>query len=206
MKLELDHIAVAGATLEEATASVEAALGVRLQTGGEHDVFFTHNTLLGLADGLYLEAIAINPAAPAPDCPRWFDLDRFSGPARLTNWICRTDDLKGIVPHLADGVGTPVSLQRGNLRWQMAVPKSGILPFHNLHPAVIEWGTDLHPADMLDPSGCRLNRLVVAHPLARELRALLSPFLTDRRVVIESGDTMALMAEFDTPHGPRVLR
>jgi len=206
MKLELDHIAVAGDTLEEATAAVEAALGVRLQAGGEHDVFFTHNTLLGLEDGLYLEAIAINPAAPAPDCPRWFDLDRFSGPARLTNWICRTDDLEGIVPQLGDGVGVPVALQRGKFRWQMAVPRSGVLPFHNLHPAVIQWGTDLHPATLLDPSGCRLSRLVVAHPLARELRQLLSPFLSDARVVIETGDVISLMAEFDTPHGPRVLR
>jgi len=206
MKLELDHIAVAGATLEEATAAAEAALGVRLQAGGEHDVFFTHNTLLGLEDGLYLEAIAINPAAPAPDCPRWFDLDRFAGPARLTNWICRTDDLEGILPHLADGAGDAVRLQRGDLRWQMAVPGDGVLPFDNLHPAVIEWGTDLHPAAMLEPSGCRLKRLVVAHPLGRELRALLAPWLEDARVVVETGPAPALMAEFDTPHGTRILR
>lgn len=206
MRLELDHIAVAGATLEEATDAVEAALGVRLQKGGEHDVFFTHNTLLGLEDGLYLEAIAINPAAPAPDCPRWFDLDRFTGPPRLTNWICRTDDLAGIVPELAPGVGRAVSLQRGDLRWKMAVPDTGVLPFNNLHPAVIEWGTDLHPANMLEASGCRLKRLVVAHPLGRELRGILDPYLDDPRVVIETGEGPALMAEFDTPHGARLLR
>ena len=91
--LELDHLAVSGATLEAARAAVEDALGVPMQPGGEHDVFHTHNTLLGLEDGLYLEAIAINPAAPTPDRPRWFDLDRFEGSARLSNWICRTDDI-----------------------------------------------------------------------------------------------------------------
>ncbi len=206
MKLELDHIAVAGATLAEATEAVEAALGVSLQVGGEHDVFFTHNTLLGLEDGLYLEAIAINPAAPAPDCPRWFDLDRFSGPPRLTNWICRTDDLLAVLPHLAEGVGTPFSLQRGDLRWKMAVPADGVLPFDNLHPAVIEWGTDLHPANMLTQAGCRLRRLIVAHPLARELKAVLDPLLSDNRVVIETGPALTLMAEIDTPHGLRKLR
>ncbi len=83
----LDHIAVSGTTLPEAVAAVEEALGVRMQPGGEHAVFHTHNALLGLADGLYLEAIAINPDAPVPERPRWFDLDRFAGPARLTNWI-----------------------------------------------------------------------------------------------------------------------
>ena len=71
--MELDHIAVAGACLEAAAAHVEEALGVALQSGGEHQRFGTHNRLLGLADGLYLEAIAIDPCAPDPDRPRWFD-------------------------------------------------------------------------------------------------------------------------------------
>ncbi len=55
----LDHLAVSGETLEAAQNYVEEALGVSMQTGGEHAVFHTHNKLMGLADGLYLEAIAI---------------------------------------------------------------------------------------------------------------------------------------------------
>ena len=204
--MELDHIAVAGETLEDAVAHVEAALGVSLQAGGEHDVFFTHNRLLGLEDGLYLEAIAINPDAPQPARPRWFDLDRFAGAPRLTNWICRTDDLAVLLPTLPDGVGAPVSLQRGDLRWQMAVPENGRLPFDNLHPAVIEWRTDLHPATMLKPSGCRLRRLIVAHPEAEALSQALSGALQDGRLVFERGDVPGMMAEFDTPHGRRQLR
>lgn len=203
--LELDHIAVAGETLDAATEAVEAALGVRMQPGGEHDVFFTHNRLLGLADGLYLEAIAINPDAPAPDRPRWFDLDRFSGAPRLTNWICRSDDLDAALSTLGDGAGAPVALRRGDLRWRMAVPADGRLPFDNCHPALIQWDCTAHPAQMLTPYGCALRRLVVSHPDASELRTLLSPLLDDARVVIEPGET-GLMAEFDTPHGARVLR
>ena len=139
----LDHLAVSGATLAEATAHVEDALGVRMQPGGEHDVFHTHNTLLGLEDGLYFEAIAVNPAAPDPDRPRWFDLDRFSGPARLTNWICRSDDLTGELAAVPMDLGAPVALQRGDLRWSMAVPASGRLPFDNCAPALIQWQTIL---------------------------------------------------------------
>ena len=77
--MELDHFAIAANTLAEATAHVEEALGVPLQPGGEHAVFGTHNRLLGLADGLYLEAIAIDPEATPERSPRWFDLDSFSG-------------------------------------------------------------------------------------------------------------------------------
>jgi len=203
--MELDHIAVSGETLEEAAAAVEAALGVPMGSGGQHDVFITHNRLLGLEDGLYLEAIATDPTRPAPDRPRWFDLDSFAGPARLTNWICRCDDLDALLAALPVQAGAPVALSRGDLRWRMAVPADGKLPFDNLFPPLIQWQCDLHPARMLPPSGCRLRRLVVAHPEALALREVLAPQLADPRVVFEPG-APALSAEFDTPHGVRVLR
>lgn len=202
--MELDHIAVAGETRDAATAHVAHSLGVELQPGGEHAVFHTHNTLLGLEDGLYLEAIAINPDAPHPDRPRWFDLDRFAGAPRLTNWICRCDDLDATLAALPDGFGTPVSLQRGDLRWRMAVPASGILPFDNCAPALMQWDGDSHPAARLAPSGCRLRRLTITHPEATALADLLAPFLTDGRIAIETG-VAALTTAFDTPSGTRAL-
>lgn len=203
--MQLDHIAVAGATLAEATDAVETALGVQLQPGGEHAYFGTHNNLLGLTDGLYIEAIAIDPAAPAPTRPRWFDLDRFKGSTRITNWICQTDDLTGTLDQIAADAGVPVALQRGDLRWQMAVCDDGRLPFDNMHPALIMWQSPAHPSALLASSGCILRRLVVAHPDAAALQAGLVPPLDDARVVFEPGPA-ALMAEFDTPHGRRVLR
>lgn len=180
--MELDHIAVAGATLDAATAHVEQALGTALQAGGEHDVFHTHNRLLGLADGLYLEAISINPAAPRPLRPRWFDLDRFGGAPRLTNWICRCDDLDAALAELPDGFGAPVSLRRGDLAWRMAVPASGILPFDNCAPALIQWDGDAHPAERLTASGLRLAALEISHPDAPDLEHLLAPFIKDDSV------------------------
>jgi len=203
--MKLDHIAVAGATLEQAVEAVETSLGVEMVPGGQHEKFGTHNRLLGLADGLYLEAIAIDPAAPAPDRPRWFDLDHFQGPARLTNWICATDDLQDTLAQLPAGAGHAVQLSRGDLRWQMAVPDSGALPFDNLFPALISWQGAKHPAAMLPASGCRLRRLVVSHPQATALRAALNPVLKDSRVAIETGP-VGLMAEIETPSGVRVLR
>ena len=194
--MELDHIAVAAQTLAAATAHVEAGLGKKLQQGGEHAVFNTHNTLLGLEDGLYLEAISINPNAPVPDRPRWFDLDRFKGGPRLTNWICRCDDLDATLTALPRGFGTPVSLQRGDLRWRMAVPADGLLPFDNCAPALIEWEGDAHPAARLTASGARLEILSVSHPKAGELAALLAPHLSDPRVRFEEGP-VGLRSQFD---------
>jgi hypothetical protein len=178
-------------------------LGVALQPGGRHAHFGTHNHLLGLADGFYLEAIAIDPEASKPIYPRWFDLDTFTGPARLSNWICRVDDLALTLSTRPDTHGTPVDLSRGDLRWRMGVPQSGRLPYDNMHPALIQWQGPYHPATRLAQSECTLRRLVVAHPMATVLQDELA--IVDPRVVFEPGSP-ALMAEFDTPHGSRVLQ
>ena len=198
--IELDHLAASAETLEEATDFVESALGVTLQTGGQHAVFHTHNSLLGLEDGLYFEAIAINPEAPKPDRARWFALDEFYGPARLTNWICRSANLQDTLANIPHDFGAPVALQRGDLSWDMAVPHSGRLPFDSCAPALIQWQTPLHPAQMLMASGVRLRRLTVCHPEVQTLQADLP--LADDRIVYETGPA-GLLASFDTPHGPR---
>lgn len=199
-----DHIAVSGETLAAARAHVEECLGVPMQPGGAHAVFHTHNALLGLEDGLYLEAIAINPEAATPDRPRWFDLDRFEGAARLTNWICRSEDLPKSLDDLALDLGHPVALQRGDLRWRMAVPDTGRLPYDNCAPALIQWDTPAHPAHSLTQQGVKLRRLTIRHPDAEALRSALSGALKDDRVRFETGPR-ALQAEFQTPHGIRVL-
>ncbi len=199
--MKLDHLAVAGETLEEASAHLEQALGIQLQNGGKHEKFGTHNRLLGLRDGFYLEAIAIDPQAPNPQRTRWFDLDRFQGAPRLTNWICQVPDIEASLTVFPDGVGQPIDLSRGALRWRMAVPPNGRLPFDNLFPALIQWQGDLHPARMLQDSGCRLRRLIVSHPDALELAKCVGAL---DHVAFDSGPA-ALRAEIESPHGLRVL-
>lgn len=203
MRLVLDHIAVAGESLEAATAHVEACLGVAMQPGGQHAHFGTHNRLMGLEDGLYLEAIAVDPSAPAPGYPRWFDLDRFTGVPRIGNWICRTDDLDAAVAALPQA-GVPVALSRGDVRWRMAVPNDGRLPQDNRFPALMQWQTRPTPAESLKPTGCRLTRLVIRHPEAARIEAQLAPYLRDARIVFDVGSTN-IRAEFDTPSGTKVL-
>ncbi len=204
MRLDLDHLAVSAMSLAQGSAGVEALLGVQLAPGGVHPQMGTHNRLLSLGPGLYLEVIAIDPAAAKPEHPRWFDLDRFTGPPRLTNWICRSDDLDAALAAAPPGIGPAVALSRGDYRWRFAIPPTGILPFDDAHPALIAWQGALHPAQALPDSGCRLRRLVVAHPEAPALRQALAA-LTDPRVEIVAGDK-AMMAEIDTPSGPRVLQ
>lgn len=174
-----------------------------MQMGGEHARFGTHNHLMGLSDRLYLETISIDPEAPVPDRPRWFDLDNFSGAPRLTNWICAVPDIAQACERWPEA-GTAVSLERGELRWQMAVPEDGKLPFDNLFPPLIEWGGALHPATMLTPSGASLVMLTIRHPRVEALAELLGS-VDGANLRFETARSAALFAEFATPHGRRVL-
>ncbi|WP_374397131.1 VOC family protein [Tabrizicola sp.] len=203
MTLALDHIAISAETLEAGADWVEMALGVPLAGGGKHPHMGTHNRLLSLGD-LYLEVIATDPKAPRPGQPRWFDLDAFRGPPRLTNWICRTDDLDAALAAAPQGTGTATDLQRGDYRWRFAVPATGKLPFDDRYPALIQWQGELHPAKSLRDHGIRLTALEITHPQAPALRRALQG-LSDPRVVIGLGPYHALRATFDTPQGPRVL-
>ncbi|CUH76541.1 VOC family protein [Tropicibacter naphthalenivorans] len=202
--LVLDHIAVLGGTLAEATAHTEEQLGQPLNPGGVHGRFGTHNQLLELEPDLYIEAIAIDPSAPAPDDPRWFGLDAFAGPARLDKWVCRVDDLDAAL-QLLPMAGRRLELQRGDLRWAMAVPLDGMLPFDGLFPALIQWHTDVPPGKALPTSGLTLQSLTVTHPQADELASLLKPYLDAPLVRFETG-LPGMAAEIAVDHGSVTLR
>lgn len=202
--LSLDHIAVLGETLAEAVAHVEQTLGVPMAPGGAHPRFGTHNQLHGLAPGLYLEAIAIDPSAAPPSDARWFGLDSFHGPARLDKWICRTPDLDAVLAALPMA-GRRLELSRGSLRWAMAVPEDGALPFDGMFPALIQWHTEVPPGKHLPAASLVLERLTVTHPEAGNLAALLDPHLDAPLVTFEEGPP-GLAAEIRQEAGVVTLR
>jgi hypothetical protein len=197
--LELDHIAVLGETLDEAAGHVERALGAPMQPGGQHERFATHNRLLGLDPGLYIEAIAIDPGLPPPGDARWFGLDAFSGPARLDKWVLRCNDIKAALRALPMA-GRPVSLERGALSWTMAVPADGLLPFDGVFPALIQWHSPVPPGKTLAASGLALRTLSLRHPEVTALRALLEPLLPSGSVRYVEGSP-GLIAEIATGRG-----
>lgn len=201
--LVLDHIAVVAETLDAGQAWVEERLGIKMEPGGQHPVMGTHNRLMGLEGGEYLEVIAIDPSLPTPARARWFGLDQVSGPPRLGNWICRCASLNAMLEILPNTVGEPVALSRGSLSWKMVVPEDGILPFDQTFPALIEWQSGGHPAQSLRQTGCRLTGIGIQHPRAAELSNLLAPYVSDPRVTFANG-APRLLAEITTAQGKKV--
>ena len=176
--LAVDHLVVAAASLAQGVHWCEQTLGVTPGPGGEHALMGTHNRLLSLASSAfplaYLEIIAINPDAPAPDYgrQRWFGLDTPALQARLgrngpqlIHWVARSTALdmhRWGLTALGLQVGAPVALSRptasGVLQWQMLLRPDGTLLFNGALPTLIQWQGP-HPAQRMPPSGLTLQRL-----------------------------------------------
>ncbi|KAJ56504.1 hypothetical protein ACMU_06060 [Actibacterium mucosum KCTC 23349] len=199
--MRMDHLVVSCTDLEQGATAIEHLLGVPLEPGGQHPKFGTHNRLLSLGPAEYFEVIAVNPSAPAPGRPRWFDLDRFAGPPRLSHWALRCDDAEAVQGALGFDETPVLELSRGDLRWQMAVPEDGRIAFDGAAPALLSWPPDVqHPAERLPDRGCRLTRLEVIHPDAAALTVALDHVL-DPRIVVLKGPAKQLRAQIETPGG-----
>jgi hypothetical protein len=174
MRCELDHLVVACKDLDQGTAWLADRLGVEPQDGGKHPLMGTHNRLLRIGDGCYLEVIAIDSDAPAPPRPRWFSLDAPEMQARLAEgpllvtWAVRTDKIVEAVTRVPE-LGQVHAATRGALSWRITIPEDGSLQFGGLLPTVIQWEGDAHPTAALEQRGCELQELTLAHPMSAGL-------------------------------------
>jgi hypothetical protein len=209
MRTELDHLVVACADLAQGAAWLEEQLGVAPQAGGKHALMGTLNALLRLGPRVYLELLAIDPEAPPPARPRWFDLDtahvRKRAQARpfLLTWAARTAHIVEAVTHVP-ALGEVLALTRNQYAWRITVPEDGALQFGGLLPTVLQWDGDAHPADALEDRGCTLQRLALEHPAASSLLPLFRELRITGPVDLKPGPRL-LAAHIATPSGVCVL-
>ena len=198
----VDHIVYAAPDLDAAVDDLEARLGVRASYGGSHPGAGSHNALLALGDGVYLEIIAPDPGQPDPiGRRRPFGLDDLAAP-RLASWAAKATDLHTRVAVARLGgfdPGLPRTMRRlrpdgVELVWTLtsAGPALG-----GLVPFLIDWGEAPHPAATA-PGGCRLTALSGRHPRPAEVEAALAAL--DLALPVEAG-AVALVATLDTPNG-----
>lgn len=206
----IDHITITSPTLAAGAAYVRQALGVDMQTGGEHPRMGTHNLLLRLGDALFLEVIAVNPNGPSPGRPRWFALDRLAPDAlpSLSTWVVRTGDIRTSASACSEPLGDIEPMSRGTLNWLITIPGDGSVPLDGIAPALIEWHTKTHPASRLDDRGLSLRRLELFHPDPDRISRMLASLRLEGPVTVQpiSPSTVPhLVAHIDTPNGLRML-
>ena len=207
---ELDHLTVAALTLEQGVVHVERALGVIMPPGGAHPVMGTHNHLMRLGSGIFLEVIAPD-ATLTPQRARWFGLDdprmrqRLKNSPQLISWVVRIPDLAQALREVDAAIGEAVLVTRGSLTWLMSMPRDGSTPFDGAFPTLIEWPSGPHPSSRMADFGCRLQRVSIEHPEGARLVKALGQILVDDRVVISTGATARIQATIGTPSGRREL-
>jgi hypothetical protein len=206
----LDHLTVAALTLEQGVEHVRRCLGVVVPSGGKHPLMGTHNCLMRLGEGVFLEIIAPDPAA-TPQRTRWFSLDdsdmraRLKDTPQLISWVVRVPDLKTALQGTDKAVGQAVPLTRGSLSWLISVPRDGSMPSGGAFPTLIEWPQGPHPASQMADLGCRFEHLAIGHPEGADLARSLAALFRDDRVTISSDATVRLRATIKTPDGLREL-
>ena len=210
LRSHLDHLAITAPSLADGVEYMRQTLGVAPQPGGEHPRMGTHNCFLKLGDKVYLEVISINPDAPRPDRPRWFQLDEpdRSRPVRLAAWIARTNDIHAAVAASPVSLGNVEPMSRGQLNWLITIPKDGSLPLQGIAPALIQWPGGTHPTNTLDDRGCSLVRLEGFHPQAERVSAVLQSIGFEGGFSVSPlppGERPYLVAHIQTPTGLRQL-
>jgi len=137
MILGIDHILIAVEGLEKAM-EVYRRLGFQVVIGGEHPTVGTHNALVSLADGCYLELIGVKKPELAQQFPFGRQvLEALAGQNRLVGVALESSDVRGDVQAIRDrGLAIAKAPPGGRVRpdgqqvsWRTAHPEHADLPF-----------------------------------------------------------------------------
>jgi hypothetical protein len=178
-RCELDHIVIGASTLADGVRYIREKLGVEIPPGGKHPLMSTHNHLMRLGDGAFLEVISIDPDAPPPARPRWFNLDDPAMRARLIErpraiaWVIRSPDIAATVEGAAYPPGEITSAKRDALSWRLTIPADGAIPGDGVLPHIIEWDNGARPWERMADRDCRLEALMISHPEPESVSARL---------------------------------
>lgn len=203
--MKLDHLILGISDLEKGIEDFERLTGVRAQFAGVHPNIGTHNALMSLDDGIYLEIIA--PQIPGA---------HLSGPFR------GFEHLEELTP-----VGWVVSGQLSMIRAQLKqlgkehtdvlpgsrkAPDGRILKWQtifmayeyevNMNPFFIDWDVDtIHPS-MSNPKGCTLVDYTIADNGDKGMIDMLSTVSPKPSIVTTTETVGTLMSiGIDTPKG-----
>lgn len=220
--LHIDHLVIAARTLEEGARFIAEKLGVEMAGGGAHPLMRTHNRLLNLWGGAYLEVNAIDPGAAPVDSPRprLFSLDNLAlqqrlasaGP-QLVHWVARVDRPKDLARWQAQypaRIAPVVAMTRGDNRWNLTVPDNGAFPTwqgagDGVLPSLIQWDTPRHPGAVLPETGILLKSLTAYHGRAHLISEHLAWLGATGLMRVEiTDDAPGLVAEFELPDGRTV--
>jgi hypothetical protein len=210
----IDHLVIGAANLEQGVAFVRECMGVDVPFGGIHEKMATHNHLMQLGGGVFLEVISVNHETEPPNRPRWYGLDdlyvrkQIEIQPMLLTWVVNTRNIHKLIQQATFKLGEPELLNRGDIKWYFSLPEDGRLLASGILPYAIEWHTKNHPSQRMADLGCRLLSLEVYHSNIDWLMPALDSIGVMSLVKVNAlnkNEAPYLKAKISTPHGIKVL-
>lgn len=200
--LALDHIVWAVPDLDAGIRTIADLTGVEPVSGGKAPGREqSHNALISLGDGAYLEIFS--PARAGGG--RWGKLIE-DGQPRIVSYALRVTDrfaaLKPAIEAAGYSFTGPRSMGRvrpdgGAVNWELlniaGTPIDDALPFF------IDWlGSTPHPSES-SPKGATIDTFSIAHPRASDLAAIYADIGVETPVL--ASNKAAINLVLDTPRG-----
>jgi catechol 2,3-dioxygenase-like lactoylglutathione lyase family enzyme len=200
---KMDHLVFAVPDLASSIEMFRERLGVTPVFGGCHELVGTHNAILPVRGGSYIELIAPDPANPSPPLGLPFGMDALEEP-HLVTWAVRTLDIDVAVERARNAGYDPggvIDLTRETsegdcLSWRLTV--RGEMSADGLVPFLIDWGSTPHPSGTGE-SECSIEDFRAEHPDPESVRAMLRAL--DVSLDVESGLGPRLIANVVGPDG-----
>jgi len=200
----IDHIVLAVPKLNRACDEFIINLGISPIFGGKHPDFGTHNALVNLGNGNYLEILAPDPENIPEQGKRWMGADLIDKPI-VCRWALKSSDLakdQGILRTVNPAYGEIIGGQRETmtgelLKWKMIKPLSE--PVTDILPFMVDWsGTSSHPTESL-PEECQFLSIEVKHPQVEKMQNIYQQL--GLAVNIEYADEASLKIRLQTNNG-----
>lgn len=203
----IDHLIFTAPDLVSGMDEVERLLGLRPVVAGQHPLWGTHNALLSLGKGIYLEVVAPDPSLALGERGLWL-AEYFGLGSQLSTWAFRKAAIHKslqIAQQNQIAIGLIEKGQRqkpdgSTLSWQLSDPY--MLGYEGGLPFLIDWGDSLHPS-LAVPSVGELLSLKVQHPDDQALREAMQTL--EISVPVQAGNQYKLSAEIKTADGMVLL-
>lgn len=196
---QIDHILLGIDDLDRGVKAFEEATGVKPVYGGKHPRG-THNALVSLGDGTYVEIIAVQKGAMPPE--------DFAGLAQLhtltpIGWAVSSQDSAQLRSRLeAAGMavtdpapGSRITPAGKTLSWQTFNLKDNF----EEAPFFIVWSAQTAHPSTTSPGGCKLQQWRIAGPHQKNLEQLRRTL--ELRVDVAEGKSPAMRLALSCPKG-----
>jgi hypothetical protein len=196
---QIDHVMLGIDDLDRGVQAFEAATGVKPVYGGKHPGG-THNALVSLGDGIYLEILAVQQGVTVQE-----DYAHLKQIKTLTpiGWAVSSKDSAQLRNRLsAAGIamsepvdGSRTTPQGSRLSWQSFLLKesSSEVPFF------IMWSEQTAHPSTTSPSGCKLQQWRIASPRVKDLEQLRQAL--DLRVAVAEAKVASMRLSLACSNG-----